>query len=1787
MALSITAACSRAGSFLTGRSDRSGARRGRKRVSALTAVAVVAALVPTAAMMSPAQAAPVGAGFNLNAEDLRFILKQIKISEHHADNFNPDNPCAGLVGPGPDQIPGGGNTRELPWGLRTVDGSCNNLMPGQGKYGAADQTFPRRVASSYMNAENWDPDGPGPAPGGPTSFQQVSGDVADSRPRSISNLIVDQTTDNPAAVAAADPEATPDPDSGALPIPNVAPDTGLSAPYNSVFTLFGQFFDHGLDLVGKGGNGTVYIPVRPGDELYQPGSHTNFMALSRATLEPGTRESKNLTTPFVDQNQTYSSHPSHQVFLREHALAAGRPRSNGQLIEGSAGGQATWQNLKNQARTRLGIQLTDTDALNVPLLATDPYGNFIPDPATGFPQIVTPAGLRSGTPTAPVATTNALRTGHAFLVDIAHHAQPRGDRNPSNGPGPVEDLDPDSDPGTTDDGSFTTYDDEMLNAHFVAGDGRVNENIGLTAIHHVFHSEHNRLAGPETEAGSIKNVLINEDPTMVSQWKLPDGSWNGERIFQAAKFVTEMEYQHLVFEEFARKVQPMINAFGEGGTGYNTGINPAIKAEFAHAVYRFGHSMLTETVARRNAGGGGNNIPLLDAFLHPQAFTDGGAAGQLNADAAAGSIFRGMSRQVGNEIDEFVTPALRSNLLGLPLDLAAINMARARETGVPSLNAARRVFYAESNNSQVKPYESWADFAFNLRHRDSLVNFVAAYGTHSSITGASSVAAKRDAAAALVYGAEGPDGVLDDVATTPEDESADNPTAPAPDDRLDFLNSTDGTPWANNANGVTVTGLDQIDLWMGGLAEKQMVFGGLLGSTFNYVFELQMEDLQFGDRFYYLARTAGLNLLTQLEGNSFAEMVQRNTDVEGLPADAFSRPDYVFNMSQLGASGPIPDDPTTGDSQNPVVESDRSSEPGMHLNRTGAQLRYTGPAHTVFNGTAGADRMWASEGDDTIRGNDGEDWMQGGDGVDNLIGGLGDDIMTDLFGDDTLKGGDGNDALSSGQGFGGDLNQGGRGKDFIVNGNDLTETFAGPGEDFVLGGDDTDTVFGDDGSDWIEGGAGPFNLLQGDNGNPFQNDPSGGHDVLDGDGGEQDFDSEGGDDLMRLGPGIQRAEGMLGFDWVTHQGDPQAGDSDLLFTGLLPPDVGTLRDRFDLVEGMSGWNRNDVLRGDSGIPAELAGITNPEEHRLTQAGIDRISGLAGVLPTGTTSFIDGNIIVGGEGSDTMEGRGGDDVIDGDAWLEAKLRIPDLSTPEDDTILVDGMKSTALVEGGVARSLEQLVFANRIDPGDISIVRRIRAGAPGTDVDTAVFSDIEANYDCQVGNGESRPCVLMGPNALNGGPNVVVTHVNVPPVTEPEEDDPDAVVNDGIDTLTNVERLDFADSQPPGQTIIGTATAGNQSATVTWQPPFVGAVDGYRVRVINAAGFQVGALRPAPATARSLVVRDGLVNEQTYHFQVQAFNSAGNGPFSANSNEVTPRATVPGAPAISAVEAGNGRATVNWTDADDGGSDVNRYQVRVTNAAGGQIGDLRNAAATANRLTVTGLRNGTTYWFEVRARNALGNGPYSAEVAATPGTLPSAPRIGTAAARDNAALVTWRAPANNGGLGVNDYRIRVVNPAGNQVGPLRTVNAASTSARVGNLVNGRAYRFQVLAINEMGSSSYSALSNRVVPGTRPGAPVIRRASSGAAGGNLTATARWAAPRSVSLPRLTGYTVVAMRMQSRARDAAVLRRFRSGVLRPARKQRKFVLPAGIYRFQVVAWNSIGRSELSRPSRAVRAR
>ncbi len=1362
--------------------------------------------------------------FHVNRADLEFILKQIEISENHAEALRTGDTEYSLLCEDRTDLSGTCVPESrLAWGLRTVDGSFNNLMPDQERFGAGLELFPRLVAPHYRDAYPIPPGAPGGAPGTPTSYTQSEGFVYDPEPRIISNLIVDQTTNNPAAVAAAEstdnsvinaptlehpgdlvftrleesdpavtvtegwiPASTPDRRSGAdgaylytdeagasvdvafegsavrwiaaqgpsrgvadvsvdggtpvqvdlysptwayqavvfeatglgagehtltvtntgtadpasaqarieidavdvgtlvgatvgrpgdIFIPNESPDEGLSAPFSTWFTLFGQFFDHGLDMVSKGGNGTVVVPLQEDDPLYDPDGHTNFLMLTRATQHvdsEGVVQHENRTTPFVDQNQTYTSHPSHQVFIREYTATPDGPVPTGRLLNGQdvdgdgvGDGLTTWADVKTHVRTQLGIELDDLDVLDIPMVAADPYGRFIPG-ANGYPQLVVLEDpdlgdlasnrvLVEGDPAAPVDASAALRVGHAFLDDIANGAAP----------------------GINQDGTPAVYDAALLDSHYITGDGRGNENIGLSAVHHVFHAEHNRVVD------HIKDVLAaTGDADFIAKWQDDSGVWDyGERLFQAARFVTEMEYQHLVFEEFARTVVPTIDNQPLNETAYHADLNAAIPAEFAHVVYRFGHSMLTDTFARE--GWGTEDLPLLGAFLNPSAFTDGG---RLTPDQGAAAIIMGTAKQTGNGIDEFIVPTLRNNLLGLPLDLAAINMARARDTGMPTLQEARKAFWELTQDGNLKPYDSWQDFQLSLRHEASIVNFVAAYGDHPSIEAATTVDEKRAAAQVLVGD-------------------------------VDFMSLP-----------ASQSGLDDVDFWVGGLAEDGLVFGGILGSTFNYVFEQHLESLQNADRFYYLNRTIGLNLIHQLENNSFSELVMRTTDATLLPADIFASPDYVFDLTNL------PDPMPAG------------------LSQVGGVWRYDGEEHVVIHGTEAGESIRGDKGDDSIWGHGGDDNLEGGQGDDTIHGNAGNDVITDQFGDDTLHGGPGDDAINAGSGL--DLIFGNTGSDFILHGNEITQSFAGADTDFVRGGNANDLITGNEGDDWLEGSGG-HDLVQGDNALTFQNDPNGGADILYGGPGNDDHDAEGGDDIM-LNNGIDRHAGMLGFDWVTHKHDPFAADSDLDVSIFQPPNVTLMRSRFFNIEGLSGWDKADVLRGMS-VPGDPA-FENDGGHTLTQAHLDRVLGLrellgGGAVPRFATPFIAinqaNNILLGGAGSDLIEGRAGDDFIDGDAALDVYLLGP------------GGERQESM------QPFQGRIFRGELAPGDIQIVREIvTPGMQEGVIDTAYYEDVRANH------------VITN---LTGG-YFRVAHV--------EEDA--GGLSSGVDILHNIERIVFAD-----------------------------------------------------------------------------------------------------------------------------------------------------------------------------------------------------------------------------------------------------------------------------------------------------------------------------------------------------------------------------------------------------------
>jgi len=136
------------------------------------------------------------------------------------------------------------------------------------------------------------------------------------------------------------------------------------------------------------------------------------------------------------------------------------------------------------------------------------------------------------------------------------------------------------------------------------------------------------------------------------------------------------------------------------------------------------------------------------------------------------------------------------------------------------------------------------------------------------------------------------------------------------------------------------------------------------------------------------------------------------------------------------------------------------------------------------------------------------------------------------------------------------------------------------------------------------------------------------------------------------------------------------------------------------------------------------------------------------------------------------------------------------------------------------------------------------------------------------------------------------------------------------------------------------------------------------------------------------------------------------------------------------------------------------------------------SVTDETYNMTGLMNGTAYYFIVKAGNAGGLSEASNEASATPGTFPDAPTNVTAVAGNGRATVSFTHSANDGGYAITSYE--VTDSSG---GIVRS--GSSSPIMVTGLTPGISYTFTVKAINEVGESMASAASNAVIPSSPPG------------------------------------------------------------------------------------------------------
>ena len=238
------------------------------------------------------------------------------------------------------------------------------------------------------------------------------------------------------------------------------------------------------------------------------------------------------------------------------------------------------------------------------------------------------------------------------------------------------------------------------------------------------------------------------------------------------------------------------------------------------------------------------------------------------------------------------------------------------------------------------------------------------------------------------------------------------------------------------------------------------------------------------------------------------------------------------------------------------------------------------------------------------------------------------------------------------------------------------------------------------------------------------------------------------------------------------------------------------------------------------------------------------------------------------------------------------------------------------------------------------------------------------------------------------------------------------------------------------------------------------------------------------------------------------------------------AAMPGPPAGLAAIAGNAQVTLSWAaPASDGGSPVSGYNVyQGTSPDGETARPVNGSLVTGTSYTVTGLTNGTTYYFRVTAVNRVGEGPPSAEAKAVPVTLPGAPARLTATPGNSRVTLAWTAPASGWRRAISGYLIyQGTSPGGETGAPVNGSLVTGTSYTVTGLTNGTTYYFKVFAVNAAGQSlrrprrrprcrpshadSAPATASDLSPGVRrtdradrdrgrhPGPPVVERARVG--------------------------------------------------------------------------------------------
>ena len=287
----------------------------------------------------------------------------------------------------------------------------------------------------------------------------------------------------------------------------------------------------------------------------------------------------------------------------------------------------------------------------------------------------------------------------------------------------------------------------------------------------------------------------------------------------------------------------------------------------------------------------------------------------------------------------------------------------------------------------------------------------------------------------------------------------------------------------------------------------------------------------------------------------------------------------------------------------------------------------------------------------------------------------------------------------------------------------------------------------------------------------------------------------------------------------------------------------------------------------------------------------------------------------------------------------------------------------------------------------------------------------------------------------------------------------------------------------------TAMAGDARVTLGWSDPQNATITGWQYSFKTSGDYGAWTSIDGSDASTTAHIVTGLSNGAEHVFRIRAVNDSGYGTES-DTAAATPR-PVPAKPAGLRAEAGNGEVRLAWTDPDDATITGWQYRVKTTGAFG-QWTDIAGSGAATTAYTLTGLNNGTTYSFRLRAVNGSGAGPESDEASAAPLAPPAAPSGLRAAPGDGQVVLTWDDPSDATITGWQ-YRVKTTDAFG-QWTDIAGSGAATTAYTLTGLDNGTTYSFRLRAVNGSGAGPESDEAS-AVPLAPPAAPSGLRAAPG--------------------------------------------------------------------------------------------